>query len=77
MKSRAAWANLKPVARRIEKPTFSRFLYRYRNLVGRFFNKLKHYRAISTRYDKQAANFLAHVELAATRIWLRAYESVA
>ena len=76
MTSQGAWANVKPVARRIEKPAFSRFLYRYRNLVERFFNKLKHYRAIATRYEKHAENFLALVKLAATRIWLRAYESV-
>ena len=76
MTSQGAWANVKPVVRRIEKPAFSRFLYRYRNLVERFFNKLKHYRAIATRYEKHAENFLALVKLAATRIWLRAYESV-
>ncbi len=31
-------------------------LYRERNLVERFFNKLKHFRAIATRYDKLARN---------------------
>ncbi len=39
-------------------------LYRERNLVERFFNKLKHFRAIATRYDKLARNFLAGVQLA-------------
>ena len=33
MKARGAWANVKPLARRIDKPAFSPFLYRYRNLV--------------------------------------------
>ena len=42
-------------------------LYRKRNLVERFFNKLKHFRRIATRYDKTARNFLAAVALAATR----------
>ncbi len=42
----------------------------------RFFSKLKHYRAIATRYEKHDANFLALVKLTATRIWLRVYESV-
>ncbi|MBM3586121.1 MAG: transposase, partial [Alphaproteobacteria bacterium] len=51
-------------------------LYRYRNLVERFFNKLKHFRAIATRYDKHDANYLALIKLAAARIWMRAYESV-
>ena len=56
---------------------WSPFLYRYRNLVERFFNKLKHFRAIATRYDKRDDNFLASVQLASIRIWLRHNESVA
>jgi transposase len=52
-------------------PAFSPFLYRYRNLVERFFNKLKHFRAIATRYEKQDANDLALAKLAATKIWMR------
>jgi transposase len=39
-------------------------LYCEGNLVERFFNKLKHFRAIATRYDKLARNFLAGVQLA-------------
>ncbi len=50
-------------------------LYRQRNLVERFFCKLKHFRRVATRFDKLARNFLAAVLLASTRIWLRAYES--
>ena len=42
-----------------------------RNFVERFFNKLKHSRAIATRFEKHDANYLALVKLAATRIWLR------
>jgi hypothetical protein len=41
-----------------------------RNLVERFFNKLKHFRAIATRYDKLARNFLAGIQLACTMILL-------
>lgn len=74
---RGAWANVKPTSRRTSKPAFSPFLYRYRNLVERFFNKLKHFRAVATRYDKDPANFLASVKLASARIWLRANESTA
>ena len=76
MRARGAWANIKPLARRLTKPVFSPFLYRYRNLVERFFNKLKHFRAVATRYEKHAANYLALVKLAAARIWMRLYESV-
>lgn len=50
-------------------------LYRQRNLVERFFNKLKHFRRIATRFDKSARNFLAAVMLASTRLWIKAYES--
>nr|WP_234832342.1 IS5 family transposase [Rhodopseudomonas palustris] len=46
-------------------------VYRQRNLVERFFNKLKHFRRVATRYDKTARNFLAAVLLAATRLWMR------
>jgi transposase len=46
-------------------------LYRQRNLIERFFNKLKHFRRVATRYDKTARNFLAAVMLAATRLWAR------
>ena len=56
---------------------FSKTLYRERNLVERFFSKLKHFRRIATRYDKLADNFLAMVKLASMRLWLRAYESTA
>jgi len=45
-------------------------LYRERNLVERFFNKLKHFRAIATRYDKLARNFLAGVQFACAIILL-------
>ena len=57
-------------------PAFSSFLYRYRILVERFFNNLKHFGPIATRYEKHATNYLALVKLASTCIWLRAYESV-
>ena len=51
---------------------FSRDLYRLRNRVERFFNKLKQFRRIATRYEKLAANYLAMIKIATIRIWLRA-----
>jgi transposase len=57
-------------------PAFSAFLYCYRNLVERFFGKLKHFRAIATRFEKHDANYLALIKLASVRIWMRSYESV-
>jgi putative transposase len=45
-------------------------LYCERNLVERFFNKIKHYRAIATRFDKLANTFLAGVLLVCVVLWL-------
>ncbi len=44
-------------------------------MIERFFNRLKHFRGIATRYFKTAANFLAAIHLAAARLWIKAYES--
>jgi len=46
-------------------------LYRERNLIERCFNKLKHFRRLATRFDRQAVHFLAFVCLAATMLWMR------
>jgi len=73
---RGAWANVRPMPNRRNVPAFSSFLYRYRNLVERFFNKLKHFRAVATRYDKTPENYLASVKLASVRIWMRVNESM-
>jgi transposase len=70
-----AWANIPPKRNRTETLCFSPYLYRARNLVERFFNKIKHCRRVATRYDKLAANYLAFVQLASIRLWLRVNES--
>jgi transposase len=46
-------------------------LYRERNLVERFFNTIKHFRAIATRYEKTAQNFLAGLHLVCALVWLK------
>jgi putative transposase len=46
-------------------------LYKERNLIERFFNKLKQFRRVATRYDKLLANFMGFVKLAAIAIWLK------
>ena len=51
---------------------FSPYLYRARNRVERFFNRIKQCRRVATRYDKLAANYLAFVQLASIRLWLAA-----
>lgn len=68
---KGAWANIRPMPNRVNIPAFSDFLYRYRNLVERFFNKLKHFRAIATRFEKHDDNYMALVKLASAKIWMR------
>jgi transposase len=71
---RRAWANIPPRSNRNEPICFSPYLYRARNLVERFFNRIKQCRRIATRYDKLAANYLAFIQLASIRLWLRVNE---
>lgn len=49
---------------------YDKELYKARHLIENFFAKLKQYRAIATRYDKTACNFLGAIYLAAIVIWL-------
>lgn len=46
-------------------------LYRERNLIERFFNKIKHYRGIATRFDKLANSFLTGALLVCVVLWLK------
>jgi transposase len=70
-----AWANIPSKRNRTEALSFSTYLYRARNLVERFFNKIKHCRRVATGYDKLAANYLAFAQLASIRLWPRINES--
>ncbi|WP_410487238.1 IS5 family transposase [Acinetobacter lwoffii] len=54
----------------IDQRNYDRNLYKARHLIENFFAKLKQYRAIATRYDKLAQNFLSAIYLASTIIWL-------
>jgi transposase len=59
-----------PKSNRKVQRSFDREMYKARHLIENFFCKLKQYRAIATRYDKTARNFLAAIHLAAAIIWL-------
>lgn len=59
-----------PQSNRKEQRSYDKYLYKARHLIENFFAKLKQYRAIATRYDKTAQNFLGAIYLAATVVWL-------
>jgi transposase len=52
-------------------PNFDEALYRLRHLIENLFARMKHFRAIATRYDKRARNFMSFVYLAASMIWVK------
>jgi transposase len=63
-------AVIPPKANRKHKRDYDRELYKTRHLIENFFAKLKQFRAVATRYDKLAINFLAGIYLASIVIWL-------
>ena len=69
--------NIPDRVNRKHRHCFSKVLYKQRNHVERFFNRIKHFRRVATRFEKHAANYLAMIKLAAIRIWLRVNESMA
>jgi transposase len=54
-----------------EPRVYDRERYKDRNLVERFWNKLKHYRRVATRYEKTARNFLGFIHVASIMVLLR------
>ena len=75
IRARGAEAHIPTQRDRKVQRSVDRDIYRQRNLVERYFNKLKHFRRIATQFEKLAVTYLAAVALASTRLWVRAYES--
>jgi len=75
IEARGAEAHIPTQRDRKVQRSVDRAIYRQRNLVERYFNKLKHFRRIATRFEKLAVTFLSAVALASARLWTRAYES--
>jgi transposase len=65
-----AQAVIPPRSNRLVKRNFDRHLYQDRNLIERFFNRLKQFRRIASRYDKLASNFFSFLNLVCAYLWL-------
>lgn len=63
-------AVIPPRCNRLVQRVFDKHLYKNRNLVERFFCRIKQFRRIATRYDKLAQSFLSFVHLACAFVWL-------
>ena len=70
IESSGAQAVIPPRSNRVTQRSFDRHLYRDRNLIERFFARIKQFRRIATRYDKLAQSFLSFVHLACAFVWL-------
>ena len=71
IKSRGAEAVIPPRSNLKDQRDFDRHLYKERNLVERFINRIKQFRRVATRYEKTARNFLAFVQVAAITVLLQ------
>jgi transposase len=65
-----AEAVIPPRKNRTRERGYDRHLYKERNLVERFLNRIKRCRRVATRYEKTARNYLAFVQVAAIMVLL-------
>jgi transposase len=65
-----AQAVIPPRKNRLQQRSYDHDLYKDRNLVERFFSRLKQFRRIATRYEKLARNFCSMLNLVCAYIWL-------
>lgn len=63
-------AVIPPRSNRLNPRSFDRHIYKSRNPIERFFNRIKQFRRIATRYDKLAQSFLSFVHLACAFVCL-------
>jgi transposase len=66
-----AEAVIPPRSNRKHQRNYDKALYKERNLIERFFNKIKHFRRVATRYEKLGKNYMAMLCWAATIILLK------
>jgi transposase len=65
-----AIAVIPPKQNRVVQRSYDRHMYKDRNLVERFFNRIKQFRRIATRYEKLARNYLSFLNLVCAYIWV-------
>ena len=65
-----AKAVIPPRSNRKELRVYDTHLYKDRNLIERFFARIKHFRRIATRYEKLARSYMAFLHLVCTFVWL-------
>lgn len=70
IQTRGAKAVIPPKSNRVKQRAFDRHQYKHRNLIERFFCRIKQFRGIATRFNKLASRFSAFIALAASFIWL-------
>ena len=70
VQGRGAEAVIPPKQNRKEPRVYDKHLYKERNLIERFWNRIKHYRRVATRYEKTARNFMAFVHVSAIMVLL-------
>ena len=70
LKACGAIANIPNMIRRKKRFRWTKALYRERNQVERFFNRIKQFRRIATRYEKRAANYLGMITVGMILLWL-------
>ena len=70
IRAQGSQAVIPPRSNRLNPRAFDRHLYKDRNLIERFFCRIKQFRRIATRYDKLAQSFLSFVHLACAFVWL-------
>lgn len=61
---------IRPNPTRAKPADYDRHVYKERHLVEIFFNRIKHFRRVATRYDKLAETYLGFIHVASTWLWL-------
>jgi len=69
--NKQAKAIIPPKTTRKLQRLFDRHQYRNRNVIERFFARIKQFRCVATRYDKISSRFASFVVLTASLLWLQ------